>query len=34
MKDVDYICASVNRAQCGYFVGTNGHRITQIQPTG
>jgi hypothetical protein len=34
MKDVDYLCTSVNAQESGYFVGTSRHRITATQPTG
>jgi branched-subunit amino acid ABC-type transport system permease component len=34
MRDVDYICTSVNAHESGYFVGTSRHRITETQPTG
>jgi hypothetical protein len=34
MKDVDYVCESVNLQESGYFVGTSRHRITAVQPTG
>ena len=34
MKDVDYLCNSVNPQENAYFVGTSRHRITETQATG
>jgi hypothetical protein len=35
IRDVDYLCEPVGHpALNGYFVGTDAHRITGLQPTG
>ena len=34
LKDVDYFCEPSAPAQDGYWIGTNAHRITQLQPSG
>jgi hypothetical protein len=35
LADVDYICQPVGHPELnGYWIGTDAHRITQVQPTG
>ena len=35
LADVDYICQPVGHPERnGYWIGTDAHRITQLQPTG
>ena len=35
MSDVDYVCEPIGHPkETGYWVGTDSHRITQLQPMG
>jgi hypothetical protein len=34
LHDVDYLCEASDPEQSGYWIGTDAHRITQLQPTG